>query len=139
MDCLWIKRGNSLVPADVMTDELLAETKDGGFVTTSEPRRRRNPDFHRLMMAMLQKVIEHTYPRFTDIEDLMDWLKLKSGMVKEIEVRPGLVKLKFKSISFASMDETHFRRVADRWRYIISTDLMPGIDPETLLAEAVAA
>jgi hypothetical protein len=87
-------------------------------------------------MAMLQTVLEHTHPRFADIEDLMDWLKLKSGMVKEIEVRPGLVKVKFKSVSFASMDERKFKAVSEQWRSIICAELMPGTNPETLLDEA---
>jgi hypothetical protein len=131
MDTLWIKKGNSLVPADVVSEEMLHEIKDGQFVTTSRPKRRRNPSFHALMMLMLQKTMEATRPRFHDLEDLMDFLKLKSGMVKEIEVGRGKVKLKFKSVSFASMDEVHFRRVADRWRYIIAEEF--GFDAEDLL------
>lgn len=131
-DCLWLKKGNSLVPADPVTEEILAETKNGGEVFTSEPKRRRNPDHHRLMMGILQKVVEHTYPRFSDVEDLMSYLKLKTGMVKAIEWR-GRSRLIFRSVSFASMSQQQFSRVSDRWLYIISTELIPGVDPKDLL------
>lgn len=138
-DALWLKRGLTLVPSDIVTEELLAEIKNGVLLTTSAPRRRRNPQFHRLMMAMLQRVMEATRPRFTDIDDLMFYLKLRSHMFKEVSVYGGHVRLVPKSVSFASMAETEFRQVSDRWRYIISTDklLLPGIDPETLLDEAM--
>lgn len=135
MDALWVKRGNSLVPADPVTETMLDGVAQGQTVTTDEPRRRRNPQFHKLMMSILQKVVEHTAPRFADIEDLMFELKLRTGMFKEIDTRRG-VRLVPKSISFASMSEQQFKRVADRWLYIISTEIMPGVDPETLLEEA---
>jgi hypothetical protein len=137
-DCLWIKRGNALIPADPVTEDIIAEIKNATFVSTSAPRNRRNPQFHRLMMAVLQKVVEHTAPRFADIEDLMNYLKLKTGMVKAVEWR-GYSRLVFRSVSFASMSEQQFRRVSDRWLYVISTEIMPGVDPETLLEEAQAA
>lgn len=137
MDALWIKQGNSLVPADPVTEERLAQVKNGTKVMTSEPKKRRNPDFHRYMMALLQVTLENTESNFADLDDLMFYLKLKSGMFREIDTRRG-VRLVPKSISFASMDELHFRRVADRWRWIIGTDpnLLPGTDPDSLLNES---
>lgn len=103
MDALWIKQGNSLVPADPVTEERLAQVKNGARVMTSEPKKRRNPDFHRYMMAILQVTLENAQGDFADL------------------------------------DELHFRRVADRWRWIISTDqnLLPGTDPDSLLSESL--
>ena len=138
-EALWLKHGNGLFPADPVTQALFDGCKNGGYVRTDAPRRPRNPDFHKLMMAMLQKVVEHTHPRFCDTEDLMDWLKMKSGMVREVDVRPGLVKLKFKSVSFSAMDEIKFKAVSEQWRAIICDELMPGTDPEDLLKEAARA
>ena len=136
MEALWLKQGNGLFPADQATQALFDGCKNGGYVRTDMPRQPRNGDHHRLMMAMLQKVVEHTHPRFCDIEDLMDWLKLKSGMVKEIDVKPGLVKIRFKSISFSTMDQLKFKAVSEQWRAIICSELMPGTDPEDLLKDA---
>lgn len=136
MDALWIKRGNSLVPADPVTEELLSSVKNGDHVTTSSPRKRRNPSFHKYMMALLQLTLENARGDFADLDDLMFYLKVKSGMFKEIDTRFG-VRLVPKSISFASMDQLKFRRVADLWRFIITTDenLLPGTDPDSLLEE----
>lgn len=117
----------------------MADIPNGALVTTSAPHCPRNPAFHRLMMAILAKVLEHTWPRFASINDVMDYLKLKSGMVHELEVRPGLVKVRFKSVSFASMGEAEFHKVCDQWLAIIAEDLIPGVDPQALLDEAKAA
>src|SRR5512143_2649552 len=133
---LWIKRGQGLWPAGPHTEELMAGIAQGELVTTSAPHCPRNPAFHRLMMAILAKVIEHTWPRFASINDVMDWLKLKSGMVKEIDLGDGRVRVRFKSVSFASMGEAEFHKVCEQWLAIIATDLMPGVDPQALLDEA---
>lgn len=126
MDCLWIKRGGGLFPADPVTEGLLATVGQDQTVTTDEPRRRRNPDFHRLMMAGLSEVVANAHPRFADVEDLMDWLKLKSGMVEEIRLEDGRVRLKFKSISFAAMDQLKFKAISDQWREIVLREF--GVD-----------
>jgi hypothetical protein len=126
MDCAWIKQGNSLRPGDIVTEDMIATFKNGATVFTDQPRRRRNPDFHRLMMAGLAEVVANTYPRFADVEELMDYLKLKSGMVDEIDVGDGRVCLRFKSISFASMDQIKFKAVSEQWREIVLKDF--GID-----------
>jgi hypothetical protein len=131
MDCLWIKRGGGLFPADPVTEGMLASIGQDQTVTTDEPRRRRNPDFHRLMMAGLSEVVANTHPRFADVDALLDWLKLKSGMVDQVMVHEGIVYLKFKSISFASMDQEKFKAVSEQWREIILEEF--GID---VLAEA---
>lgn len=138
-DALWLKQGNGLFPADPATQAMFDGCRNGDYVRTDAPRRPRNPAHHRLMMAMLTKVLEHTFPRFADVEALMDYLKLKSGMVEEIEVSPRLVKLKFKSISFSAMGQLQFKAVSEQWRAIICAELMPGTDPETLLDEGRAA
>jgi len=138
MDALWIKRGGGLFPADPVTAEMLDGIGQGQTVTTDEPKKRRNPQFHKLMMSILHAVVVHTAPRFADIDDLMFELKLRTGMFKEIDTRRG-VRLVPRSISFASMSEQQFKRVSDRWLFLISTEVIPGVDPESLLHEAEAA
>lgn len=136
---LWIKRGQGLVVAGPHTEELIAGIPNGSLVYTNAPHCPRNPDFHRLMMAILAKVIEHTWPQYSTINELMDVLKLKSGMVDWIEIKPGMSKVRFKSVSFASMGENEFHAVCDKWLEIIARDLIPGVDPQDLLREAKAA
>lgn len=126
MDCLWIRRGNALVADDMVTLEILEGITNGTIVTTDSPRRRRNPSFHRLMMAGLAELVANTHPRFADIEAAMDYLKLKSGMVDEIDVGDGRILIKFKSISFASMDQIKFKAVSEQWREIALREF--GVD-----------
>lgn len=135
MDALWIKKGSGLFPADPVTEAMLDGVAQGDSVTTDEPRKRRNPQFHKLMMAILTKVVEATAPKYADVENLMFELKIRTKMFKSIDTRLG-VRLVPKSISFASMSEQQFKRVADRWLFVIATDILPGVDPETLLKEA---
>lgn len=132
-DALWIRRDDALVPADPATKAMLDGIKRGNYARTNRPTQPRNPKFHRLMMAVLQKVVEQTWPRFADTTELMDWLKIRSGMVREVYVVEGVVKLAFKSVSFAQMDESAFKALSDKWLEIICRDLMPGTDPEGLL------
>jgi hypothetical protein len=135
MECLWVKRGNSLVPADVVTEDLLARTPNGASVRTSEPRSPRNESHHRWMMAILAKVVENT-DDYADVEDLMFELKLRCKMVKAVKWSGDKIAFVPKSISFASMTQEQFRAVADRWLYVITTEIMPGVDPTSLLREA---
>lgn len=108
-------------------------------MTTSEPLQPRNPAFHRLVMKILSIVIEHTWPRFANIDAILDYLKLKSGMVDELEICPGYVKVRMKSIAFHKMGEAEFHAIWEQWGAIISTELIPGVDPQALLNEARAA
>lgn len=126
MDCLWIKRGNSLCPSDIVTADLLATFANGERLRTDAPRCPRNPEFHRLMMAGLWELVQNTHPRFADVDAAMDYLKLKSGMVEWITFPGMLPVLKFKSVSFAAMDQTKFKAVAEQWRAIALEEF--GID-----------
>jgi len=130
---LWIKSGNSLVPADPVTEELLAGIKQGTYVHTDTPPQPRNPKHHRLMMAILSKVVEHTWPRFADVDGLIWWLKLRSGMFKTVHIIDGVEKFEMESIKFHHMGETKFKAVKEKWLNIICTELMPGTDPEELV------
>jgi hypothetical protein len=132
MDCLWVKQGSGLFPADPVTAELIATVGQGQHVRTNEPHKPRNPDFHKLMMAGLSQIVANTYPRFADVEEAMDWLKLKSGMVDFIDIGDGRERIKFKSVSFSSMDQVKFKAVSEQWRDIALEEF--GVD---LLAERV--
>ncbi|MET0530055.1 MAG: DUF1367 family protein, partial [Microvirga sp.] len=70
-----------------------------------------------------------------DVDELMDWLKIKSGMVREVFVVEGVVKLQMKSVSFLAMDERAFKTLSNKWLDIICAELMPGTDPESLMKE----
>ena len=129
-ECLWIKRGNSLVPAGPWTEDLLAKTPNGARVFTSAPYSRRNPDFHNWAMSRLQEVVDNTDDRFADVSDLMFELKMRTGMFSKAKDYAGRLALVPRSVSFAAMGEAQFRRVWQRWLYIIQTEIMPGYDAD---------
>lgn len=136
MEALWKKVGRSLVPWDVRTADLLERTEEGALVFTSEPHSHRNPQHHKLIMAILTKVVEHS-DDYADLSDLIFDLKLRCKMGKFIVMkRDGTVVFVPKSLSFAAMSQQEFRQVADRWLDIIATEILPGVDPESLLDEA---
>lgn len=129
----FIKRDNSLVPADVAAEEFLAGIKNGREVVVSI-RRARSPQHHRWFFGMLRKVLENTEDRWADEDDLLDDLKLATGhTVRRVNMLTGAVEKMAKSINFASMAEDPFRRFRDRCLYVIQR--ATGIDPVELMQE----
>ncbi|MGV6875882.1 hypothetical protein ACUSIJ_24755 [Pseudochelatococcus sp. B33] len=128
----FTKRGNTLVPSDVMADEMMAQIKDGRDVLVTL-RRARNPKHHRLLFAALRKVVDNT-DRWPSEDVLLDELKLATGLA---EVRVNLLTGKPyavpASISFAAMDQTRF----GEWfaRATIALAQAIGVEHQELLAE----
>ena len=136
MECLWRKEGNTLVPMDEVTEDLLAKTNNGVTVTTSEPRSRRNPKHHRWMMAILKVVIDNSDAWSNcDISDLMLYLKVRCKMLKIVTLPDGNITAVPRSISFASMSQVEFNRVTSRWVYIICSEILPELSEHELLKE----
>src|SRR6476659_7800903 len=69
---------SGLVPTDAMSEELLASIPDGRevLVTIRRPRLIRH---HRLLWALLKKVVENT-DRWESEKSLLDSLKLATGL-----------------------------------------------------------
>lgn len=129
---VFVKRGNSLVPADIMSDELLAQIRDGREVMVTI-RRARNPKHHRLLFAALRKVVDNT-DRWPSEEVLLDELKLATGLA---EVRVNLLTGKPyavpASISFAAMDQTRFGEWFARATVALAQAI--GVEHQALLDE----
>lgn len=127
----FVRKGNSLIPADFAADEFLSEIKDGAeiIVTIRKPR---SPKHHRFFFAMLRKVLENTDDWQTE-DELLDALKLATGHTEQRLTLEGKMYTVPRSISFASMPEDVFTRFRKRCCYILAKTL--GIDPETLMAE----
>jgi hypothetical protein len=101
----FIKRAQSkgpcLVPRDVMSEDWLTALKMDGevLVKIDKPR---NPGHHRLLMAMLKLVLDNTDGRYKIMEDLLDDLKIATGLVqKRMNVITQQEYLIPKSIAFA--------------------------------------
>jgi hypothetical protein len=127
----FIRRGNTLVPADFMAEEWLRELPEGKEVLI-DWRKPRHPENHRHMMAILHLACEHL-PEHADTESLLDALKIAVGHVRPVMKADGDMIFLPKSISFASLGEDAFRRFKNRALYVLSRIL--GFDAVTLLPE----
>lgn len=131
----FIRRGNSLVPADFAAEEFLSELKDGREVVLTV-RRARSPKHHRWFFAMLRKVVENT-ERWQTEDELLDALKLATGHTEQRQAIDGTTYLAPRSISFAAMEEGAFTRFRRRCCYVLATKVL-GCTPEELMAETDA-
>ena len=132
----FVKRQGKLVPADVMSEELLAGIGEGREVLVSI-RRARNVKHHRMLFALLRKVRDNSEQWDSD-QALLDDLKLATGL---FETRVNLVTKKAYavpgSISFASMSQDAFRAWFDQVLVVLATNVL-GCTTDELRAEIEA-
>jgi len=129
----FTRKGNTLVPADIHADELLAGIPESKEVLVTI-RRPRSIDHHKFFFAMLAKVVKSS--KFGDVDELLDAIKLIVGHADMRMNMDGTFQLRPRSIDFASMDEEAFKRFKKRALWAISTHL--GINAEALMEEVDA-
>lgn len=128
----FIRRGNTLVPADFAAEELLASIKPGREVIVTI-RKARSPKHHRFFFATLRKVVEAT-GMWLNENHLLDNLKIAIGHVeRSINVFTRSIEEKPKSINTAAMDEIEF--TAFHKLIVEKIAETTGIDPEELMNE----
>lgn len=131
------REGNNLVPADQVAAEMLGEVpaNTGVMVTVKVPRNLRQ---FRLAWA-LADIVSKSVDWLHDRESAMDWLKIKARHVRMItDPLRGTVAIVPKSISFASLDQAGFARVLNRMIYVTTTEIIPGLEENSLRAELEA-
>jgi hypothetical protein len=135
---VFVKRGKSLVPADIQAEEWLDATGEGKEVLMSG-RRPRNPRFHRLAFALMRLVMENDPEnRWLTENDLLEDLKFATRHIEtHINGFTGLVEVRTKSISFTSMDEFAFHRWFARATYVLATQILNTV-PDELRDEVLA-
>ena len=140
MELAMMKDGPCLRPyGDVAWDVFDSIRSSKAVIVTVHQAR--NPDHHNKIWALAAKVADFDQ-EFTDAEDAMDWVKeqIPNMHEKRAKVLPGgiiEVRIKTKSISWASMDQIRFNRFYDRALWLWAERI--GTDPETLGTQAVAA
>lgn len=101
-------KGPCLVPRDIMADEWLATVKLDAelLLRIDKPR---NPKHHRLLMAILKFVMDNTEGRYRLMDDLLDDLKIATGLtIRKVNVLTGVEYLMPKSIAFSAMKQDEF-------------------------------
>lgn len=131
----FVRRGNALIPADEHAEDFLHEIAEGREVIVTV-RKARSSQHHRMFFAMLRKVVDNS-EQWASEDVLLDDLKLATG---HCELRrnalTGAAIMAPRSINFASMDQTAFRRFFDRCCYVLA---QAGIDIDQLMTEVHAS
>lgn len=124
--------GKCLVPADAFAEEFMRPLKVGREVLVSA-RRPRSARHHRLLFALLRKVVENT-DRWADEQTLLDDLKLATGLFEtRVSALTGLPYPVPASISFGSMDQHRFSVWFEKAVAKLAEVL--GVSPEELCGE----
>ncbi|WP_293857373.1 hypothetical protein [uncultured Alsobacter sp.] len=134
-----IVEGGRLRPASRYDAEQLARYDNGAKVNLriTAPR---HGGRHRLYWATLQTVFE-TLPegrRFPSVQALHDAIKIELGVVNYVATLSGEILVQPGSTSFDKMAEPEFREFLDRALELISTELMPGVNPDDIRRETAA-
>lgn len=137
-DAIFRKQLGALRPVDDIAQAMMRDIKDGEHVKLAVPKRPRNPRRHALYWALLTLVVRNT-DHWPSAEALHFAMKIRMGLVDEIASVNGEIILRPKSTSFSSMDEATFAAFLNRVVDVICTEIMPGLDPQTLRLEAEAA
>ena len=132
---LVYRSGSTLVPADRMAAEDI-ERLSASKPISLEARQPRSLPQHRLLFALLRKVVENM-DGVTE-HALLSWLKVKLGYVEHMPLGFGKSYAAPTSISFASMDQGAFQAFFDGAVDLICTQVIPGLDKPALLQEVNA-
>lgn len=132
----FIRRQHGFVPADIMSEEMLATIPVGREVLLTI-RRPRNPKHHRKLFALLNLVVEQT-DRWADTSVLLKDLKLATGLFEtRVSALTGLPYPVPASISFAAMSQDRFEGWYEKAIKVLSEHI--GTDVETLRGELAEA
>lgn len=129
--CLRVTAAGALEPASAYySAELRSRRLRVGDLVHADLTKPRNPRHHRLVFALLQKVLENMDGLQT-IEQLLTIIKIKLGRVDTlVDASSGKAYYVPQSIAFASMDQTEFSVL---WRdlcRLVARDYFPGMDPD---------
>lgn len=133
---VFLKRGGALWPADPVASQIMRSIGQGKrcLCGVRVPRSiKQNAFIH----ALLTRILDNT-DRFKDLDDLKDYLKVRSKMFRLRVLPDGSTVLELQSVSFGSMDQLQFQKVVNRWLWIVENEIIPDIDDAALRAEILA-
>lgn len=96
-------------------------------------KERRSEPKNRLYWAVLQAVVDAT-GKWPTSEALHWALKIKLGYIEEIAAVDGKVLIRPRSTSFGKMGEQDFRTYFDAAILTLTTEVLPGLTTEDILA-----
>lgn len=130
MEILLVREGSKLGAADPISAEAIAGLKFGEALT-AKIQRPRNPKHHRKLFALL-KVVFDNQTTYATTEQLLEALKLATGLFETGLTVDRMPYVRPLSISFASMDQHSFNEFYDRAVDVILTKVLPNTDKADL-------
>lgn len=126
---LRVSKG-ALLPASTHDAALLRTRKYHiGDVLKAELTKPRNPRHHKLVMALLQLVLNSTESVQT-IDQLLTVLKIKLGRAQPfIDAADGTTYWVLESISYEAMDQGEFEVFWNDLRALVARDYLHDMDP----------
>jgi hypothetical protein len=124
IDVLMVKEKGRLVPADSLSAEAIASIGDKEYVTATI-RRPRNPAHHRKLWALLTVVFE-AQSVFATTYDLLNAIKIATGLFDTGRTVEGIPWVAPGSIAFASMDQNRFEEWYRKAVDVILTKIIPN-------------
>lgn len=114
--------------------EVFAELPFNKILRVNIAQQRSQPR-HRLYRVVLRAVVKNT-DLFVSEDSLHKTLLLGCGVVEPIMTTAGEIIMIPSSTAFDAMNEDTFKSYFDQAMVLISTNILPGVDIEELLAEA---
>ena len=127
MKAFFIRTLHGLQPEDDNAAQSLRGVRIGQSVAV-EVSRPRNVQHHRLYWKLVSVIAESIG---AEPETVSDVLKLRTGHVRTIQTKQGLVRLP-KSISFAQLDQAGFNAFFDRCCVVICEEWLAGMKADEL-------
>ena len=129
--CLRVTAAGTLEPASSYYSGILRSRRlRVGDLVYADLTKPRNPRHHRLVFALLQRVLENQDGLMT-IEQLLQVVKIKLGRVDTlVDAASGKVYYVPQSIAFASMDQGEFSVFWTDLCRVVARDYFPGMSPD---------
>jgi hypothetical protein len=120
-----MREGNKLVAAEPTSLEAIQGLKVGETLTATI-RRPRNGSHHRKLFALLSVVME-AQTTFATTQELLNALKMATGLFEIGRTVDGIPFAQAQSISFVSMAQDRFEQFYDKAVDVILTKILPGV------------
>ena len=121
---IYLRKAVGKLEPSLPEDEIKLSKWKFGDVLCVEVKKPRNGKFHKKFFALLH-VVFGNQDKYSNMEDLLTEIKLKTGHYTEHITTKGIVVYIPKSISFAKMDELQFQMFYSKVIDVVLRDFLP--------------
>lgn len=129
-DLLLVREGTQLGAAEPISAEIIEGLKHGD-IFTAIIKRSRNPKHHRKLFALIG-IVFAAQTSFATTKQLLDAIKLATGLFDTGKTIDGIPFATPRSISFAAMGQKEFEEWYDKVVELVVNKIIPGLNREDL-------